>query len=331
LTDLALSTNLLTGSLPSQLSAITNLHLLDVSTNQLSLRIPLVYATYLTHLTTFNALKTWICVPQDSAFLAWIGTVQNWSSQGLCHTISGHVTNPGGGVPNVTISDGAVHSTTSDATGAFTLLDLPPADYTLAASLAGHAFIPVSISASITNADVTGVDFHEVFSISGTITLGGKPLAGVTVADNGGHSATTGADGSYTLAGLVPGDYILTPSLAGYAFTPPTRSVTITNANVPAQDFSASLPTHSISGKVTAGKHPLAGVVISDGMGHATVSNADGTYTLAGLDSGDYTLTPSLPGYTFTPASIDVSITDTNLTGKDFTATLYFFVPMVLK
>jgi Leucine-rich repeat (LRR) protein len=240
LMNLILSSNLLTGSLPSQLSAITNLYVLNVSTNPLSLRIPLAF-TYLTHLTTFNALDTWLCKPQDAAFLAWVASVPSWTSPGLCHTISGQVTKPGGVVPNVTISDGAVHSTTTDVTGSYTLLDLPPASYTLTASLPGHAFIPTSQDVTIINTDITGADFHEVFSISGRITVAGNPLAGVIVSDNSGHSTFTAADGTYTLTGLVPGDYIVTPTMPGCTFTPPSLSVTITNTNVSGQDFIVTL------------------------------------------------------------------------------------------
>ena len=58
----------------------------------------------------------------------------------------------------------------------------------------------------------------------------------------------------------------------------------------------------AITGTITDGVNPLAGVYISNGA-KACYSNADGTYSLAGLATGATTLTAALPGYTFTPST----------------------------
>lgn len=76
------------------------------------------------------------------------------------------------------------------------------------------------------------------WSISGTITLDGDPLPGVTVTA-GSASDTTDSAGDYVLAGLADGAYTVTPASAGYAFTPGARSVTVSGADLAAQDFSA--------------------------------------------------------------------------------------------
>ncbi|QUE52655.1 tandem-95 repeat protein [Luteolibacter ambystomatis] len=57
-----------------------------------------------------------------------------------------------------------------------------------------------------------------------------------------------------------------------------------------------------ITGTVTDGTNPLAGVMIGNGSKYA-FTNADGTYSLPGLSTGSTTLTASLPGYTFTPST----------------------------
>ncbi len=224
--------------MPGQLSALSDLLILDISYNPLSLRIPLAY-TSLTHLVAFDGRYTWLCVPNDSAFLNWVASVPNWQSPGLCHTISGHVTRPGGVVANVVISDGYVHSTSTDITGAYTLLDLPPASYNLTATSPGRYFLPVALTANVSNADLTGQDFHEAFAISGLVTLAGKPLANAAVSDGSGHSVITGPDGAYTLAFLPPGDYLITVNLPGLRFAPPSVQVSISSTSISGVDFYA--------------------------------------------------------------------------------------------
>jgi subtilisin family serine protease len=78
--------------------------------------------------------------------------------------------------------------------------------------------------------------------------------------------------------------------------------------------------TYSISGSVTTSAGAaLAGVTVSSGTLSAT-TNSSGAYTLSGVANGTYTLTPSLTGYTFTPASRSVTVNGANATGQTFTA-----------
>jgi hypothetical protein len=96
----------------------------------------------------------------------------------------------------------------------------------------------------VTAATVTvTVGTASSFSISGTVTSGGQGLAGVVVSD-GTRSATTSASGTYTISGVPSGTFTLTPSRAGFTFTPATRSVTVSSANVTGRDFTAAaIPT----------------------------------------------------------------------------------------
>jgi len=76
------------------------------------------------------------------------------------------------------------------------------------------------------------------YSISGQVKRGANPLAGVTISDGiASAGAASDVTGAYTLNDLPPGSYTLMPSLPGYVFIPPWRSVTITLADLPAQDF----------------------------------------------------------------------------------------------
>ncbi|MBI5076188.1 MAG: hypothetical protein HZB62_13620 [Nitrospirae bacterium] len=146
-------------------------------------------------------------------------------------------------------------------------------------------------------------------------------------------NTTTNASGVFTFTGLANGNYTVTPSLAGFTFAPVNRAVVINNANVTGQDFvgTPAASTFSISGTVrTAGGGigvggglgtPVAGVTITLGGAATgtTTTNALGVYTLTGLANGNYTVTPSLAGFTFTPVNRAVIINNANMTGQNFT------------
>src|SRR5258708_27381914 len=76
------------------------------------------------------------------------------------------------------------------------------------------------------------------FNLSGTINpaTGGS---GATVTLSGAASATTtpNSSGAYTFTGLASGSYTITPSNAGYTFTPLSQNVTVSTANVSGVNF----------------------------------------------------------------------------------------------
>ncbi|MFD0726507.1 proprotein convertase P-domain-containing protein [Lysobacter brunescens] len=161
------------------------------------------------------------------------------------------------------------------------------------------------------------------YSISGTIaTSGGTGISGVSVS-NGSTSVTTNASGQYTFSGLANGTYTLTPSLSGYTFSPTSLAVTVNGANVTGQNFTgtASATTFSVSGTISnSGGTGISGVSVSNGSTSVT-TNASGQFTFSNLANGTYTLTPSLSGYTFSPATRSVTVSGANVTGQNFTGT----------
>src|SRR5438445_408558 len=107
------------------------------------------------------------------------------------------------------------------------------------------------------------------FSIAGTISpsTGGNAA---TVTLGGAASATTTADssGNYTLAGLPNGTYMITPSHAGYTFTPSSQSKTVKGANIRGVNFTDSaaavaptITTQPANQTVTAGQTATFAVV----------------------------------------------------------------------
>jgi secreted trypsin-like serine protease len=78
---------------------------------------------------------------------------------------------------------------------------------------------------------------------------------------------------------------------------------------------------YSISGTITNSSGAgISGVTVSNGSASAT-TNSSGAYTLSGLGNATYTLTPSLSGYSFSPASRSVTVNGANVSGQDFSGT----------
>lgn len=162
------------------------------------------------------------------------------------------------------------------------------------------------------------------YTLSGTIspTTGG---AGATVVLTGAASASVTADssGNFTFNGLANGTYTVTPSRAGYTFSPGSLTVTINGASISSGvTFTASALTYNISGTIS----PTAGgggtTVALSGAATATVTaDASGNYTISGLSNGSYAVTPSHTGYTFNPTSQNATINSASVTGINFTAT----------
>jgi ELWxxDGT repeat protein len=237
-------------------------------------------------------------------------------------TISGRVTDgAGNGVAGVTVSAGE-RSATTDASGFYAISGLPTGVYTLTATRSGYQITPASRTVTV-NDHLSGQDFTATlltYTISGRVTDGaGNGVAGVTVSA-GERSATTDASGFYALSGLPTGVYTLTATRSGYQITPASRTVTV-NDHLNGQDFTATLLTYTIGGRVTDGAgNGVAGVTVSAGERSAT-TDASGFYALSGLPTGVYTLTATRSGYQITPASRTVTVND-HLSGQDFTATL---------
>ena len=181
---------------------------------------------------------------------------------GNSYSISGNVTLSGSGLSGVTVGDG-FRSATTDGSGNYTITGVPNGTYTVTPTKAGNSFTPTTLSVTVAGANQTGKNFTTAplptYSISGTITLSGAGLAGVVVSNGSGVTATTDANGLYTLSGIPQGSYTITPSKAGHTFTPTSRTGTI-SSNLTAQNFTATFSTATYEGfAYTAGVGALAG------------------------------------------------------------------------
>lgn len=113
--------------------------------------------------------------------------------------------------------------------------------------------------------------------------------------------------------------YVGSPFAGEASFTTQSSSAT---ATATATTTPTSTPTsgYSISGTVrTSTQAALGGVTIRDAAGHSTTTDASGSYTLSGLAAGQYTLTPTKSGMSFSPATRSISVPP-GATGQDFQA-----------
>ncbi|MGY4921961.1 carboxypeptidase regulatory-like domain-containing protein [Streptomyces sp. 900105755] len=157
--------------------------------------------------------------------------------------------------------------------------------------------------------------------LSGTVTDGstGKPVAGATVTTQGGGTAHTAADGTYSLV-LPVGSYDITVEAYGYA-TGTASGVSLGDGDTLTKNFALTpVPSRTVSGKVTDGSGhgwPLYAKITADGVpgGPVWTDPLTGAFDLKLPQGHDYTLhvTSAYPGYTSPTKKITVADSDQSL------------------
>jgi hypothetical protein len=250
--------------------------------------------------------KTYTNITSDQANQNYIAVV--------LYNISGNVGVAGA---TLTYTDNGTKTVTSASNGTYTLPVPTGWSGDVTPSLAGYIFTPDKITYTNVTANKTGQDYVATkigYTISGNAGTGGVILS---YTDGSSKTATADASGIYTLAVSYNWSGVVTPALVGYIFSPPSKTYTNVTSDLVNQNYTA-VALYTISGNAGA-----AGVTLSytDGIAKTATSASDGTYTLtvpAGW-SGD--VTPSLDGYTFTPAKITYTNVTVSKTGQDYVAT----------
>ncbi len=135
--------------------------------------------------------------------------------------------------------------------------------------------------------------------IVGTVSTGGVPIPGATVStDTGGFTATTGPDGTYTIAEVTAGDYTLTASATG--FDSASQTVTVVAGSAVVADFNL-VPSTVVT--PTPAVTPTPECVEPE-----AISVSPTSLSLKRNKSGDVTVT--------------VTCDDEGLEGQDVTATI---------
>jgi hypothetical protein len=227
----------------------------------------------------------------DDVFIANLGI--------FACTISGNA-----GVSGAILSyiDGTPKTAIADSSGNY----LFPVSYmwsgTVTPFKTGYTFTPASrtytnIVSDQTSQNYTATATGLIYTISGN-----AGVSGATVSYTDGILQTASADnnGDYSFNVSYNWSGTVTPSKAGYTFTPTSRTYNNVLSNQTNQNYTATAIAYTISGNA--------------GVSGATVSYTDGILQTASADNnGDYsfnvsynwsgTATPYKVGYTFTPAS----------------------------
>ncbi|MGI5817192.1 MAG: carboxypeptidase regulatory-like domain-containing protein [Armatimonadota bacterium] len=247
----------------------------------------------------------------------------------LDSTIAFTITDTGSGVDRTTlvfevdgvdVADAPETTISGPATRLRVVYD-PPEDFDFLQKVA----VRLQVSDNAGNeSDVVSYDFTAtgppVHFIAGFIAdSAGNPEANVRV-EAGGLFAMTDADGEYRIEGLSAGTYSVVPSKQGRSFQPHERSVTVPPDAV-AVDFTSQAGFEISGSVVTEDGDPLAGVSVTDGM-HIDVTGADGLWQFTGVPAGTYDVIAQLDGWSFAPASIEVTVSTEagDSTGNQFVA-----------
>jgi autotransporter-associated beta strand protein len=185
-----------------------------------------------------------------------------------------------------------------------------------------------SVRASV----VVNVGSHGKQLVTGTITAGGQPLAGVYLT-GGGSWCYSNADGTYSLPGITAGAQTLSATLNGYTLTPSfTNPLTVVAGSNVANWTAAASNFVTLSKVSDATEGGANGVFRLTRSGDASaaltvlVSPVSGT----AIKTTDYTFTPdsvasgSFQAFTIPAgaASLDVSVAAVNDTAAEGTETI---------
>ncbi len=286
--------------------------------------------------------------------------VNNWSaSSGSTYSISGTITLSGSGLSGVAVAAGSATATTNSA-GAYTIAGLADGSYAVTPSKSGYSFSPTSLSVTVNGANVSGKNFTATASSGDVALTSGAGLNGTISGSSANASwnyytinVPSGATNlTVTLTNLTndadlydssTGTHPTTSTYTGRSWNSGTTSESLSQSNPAAGTWSIGVTnyatgsinytvkatvtggsggtTYSISGTVSGATASGVAMSLSGAASGNATTDASGNYTFSGVPDGSYTVIPSKSGYTFTPASISVTISGANQTGKNFTAT----------
>jgi len=174
-------------------------------------------------------------------------TAQNFKASlnsKVLYSISGTITSGGLGLAGVTVNF-STFSALTNSSGVYKISNIPGGTSShIIPILAGYGFTPTYITVSNLSANLVNENFTAavVLTVSGVVTdqATGLPLGGVTVTLGSLSAVSNATSGAYNIRNVPVGTSgVLTPSLSGKTFTPPTITINNLLASVHSQNFVA--------------------------------------------------------------------------------------------
>ena len=174
------------------------------------------------------------------------------------------------------------------------------------------------------------------YVISGRVLNNGlpdSPLFGAEVVLSDGTSLTsvfTESDGSYQFSRLREGgNYTVSASKPHFTMTPASQTFNNLNSDqvLNFNALTSDSEFYTISGQITENGVPISGVTVtlSGSQSGLRTTDSNGNYSFTLISAGNYTVTPSIVGFNFSPASQTFNGLNANQTAN-FAATRQSFV-----
>ncbi len=252
----------------------------------------------------------------------------------ITYTLTGYIkTTAGVGIPGVTVGfDGDFPDVTTDANGFWSRDGVYSGHPHVIPVKEGWVLNP-ALKILTVKADQNNINFTgslATYNLTGTVqTAEGVSINGVTVSFGGVQPAVTTSGDGYFRTGFVSGTVVVvSPTLSGYTFTPPSQQLTFGPADAGASFIGTALPVlHDISGVIQKENgDPVPNVSVSFGAARPPVTtDSSGVFTQTGFPDGLYTLEPALSGYSFDPPTQTFTLSGSDKTDADFMATQLIF------
>ena len=227
-------------------------------------------------------------------------------------SITGSVTDAkdGSAISGAQVSAGT-RTATTDASGKYTIANVPPGTYVVVASKAGYQSSSLTVNVFSGGTTIANFSLSQILtpgSITGSVTdaKDGSAISGAQVSA-GTRTATTDASGNYTIANVPPGNYQVVASKEGYQNS--SLTVNVVSGSTAVANFSLSqiILSGNITGSVTDAKggSAIVGATVSDGTRTAT-TDASGNYTIANVPPDNYQVVASKEGYQSSSLTVNV-------------------------
>ncbi len=236
-------------------------------------------------------------------------TGQNYTAMQTVITISGNA-----GTPGAVFSywDGTAKTATADGTGAYTINVSYGWSGMVTPSKSCKAFTPASVTYSNLTMNQTNFNYTAAPAIVTITGNTGPGMVSLDYIDGGALTVYSNSSGDYSLTASCPFTGKVTPSKAGYSFTPASKTYTAVALSKAGQNYTANV---TISGNAGVG----AGVgYMLNGSYLIVVTDGGGAYQLTVPYNWSGILTPSKAGFIFSPTTITLTNVIAAQTGKDF-------------